>query len=148
MELNEKLINSLSDVWSAISRDSTPFSIFGIVIFFLGLAAGFWCYRKEVRVLRALHGVLEERIQGHQQENARLAAFLQPKTAEAFSAIHYAPSHRIDVPYPGAEVTARAEYRILLDLGMIRIEQIAPNQTMLTTTSEATRLWEAVQRNR
>jgi hypothetical protein len=30
---------------------------------------------------------------------------------------------------------------------MIRIEHTAPNQTSLSSTSEATKLWEAVKRN-
>jgi hypothetical protein len=90
--------------------------------------------------------VQEQRIKSHEQEKARLAALLQPKTAEAFSAIRRAPSHRMDVPYSPAQITARPEYRLLLDLGMITIEQIAPNQTSLSITSAATSMWEAVKR--
>ena len=144
MELVEKLINRLSEVWPVVSRDPMPFAVLGIAIFLLGFAIAFWYYRREVRVLRVLHGLLEERIRGGQQDNARLGALLRPKTAEAFSAIHQAPRHRIVVPYSPVQVTARPEYRLLLELGMIRIEQTAPNQTTLTSTSAATELWEAV----
>jgi hypothetical protein len=52
----------------------------------------------------------------------------------------------MDVPYSPAQITARPEYRLLLDLGMITIEQIAPNQTSLSITSAATSMWEAVKR--
>jgi hypothetical protein len=147
MELLEKLLKKLSDVWVTVDSEPVAFSLLAIAIFLLGFGIGFWYYWTEVRILRALHGVQEQRIKSHQQEKARLAALLEPKTAEAFSAIHRAPSHRMDVPYSPARVTARPEYRLLLDLGMITIEEIAPNQTSLSITSAATKLWEAVKRN-
>jgi hypothetical protein len=147
MELVEDLLKGLSEVWAAVNRAPMTFSFLGIAIFLLGCAIAFWYYRRELRVLRALGAVLEQRIKSHEQENARWAALLQPRTGEAFSAIHRAPSHKIDVPYSPAQVTARPEYRLLLDLGMIRIEQTAPNQTSLFSTSAATKLWEAVKRN-
>ena len=133
MELVEKLLNGLSEVWPAV-----------IAIFLLGYAIACWYYWRELRVLRALGAVMEQRIKSLEQENARLAALLQPETGEAFSEIHRAPNHKIDVPYSPAQVAALAEYRLLLDLGMIRIEKTAPNQTSVSSTSAATTLWNRV----
>jgi hypothetical protein len=147
MELFETLLKKLSDVWITVGYEPLAFSVLAIAIFLLGFGIALWYYWREVRILRALHGVQEQRIKSHQQEKGRLAALLEPKTAETFSAIHRAPSHRMDVPYSPAQITARPEYRLLLELGMITIEQIAPNQTSLSSTSAATKLWEAVKRN-
>ena len=133
MELVEKLLNGLLEVWPAV-----------IAICLLGYAIACWYYRREVRVLKALGVVLEQRVKSLEQENARLAALLQPDTREAFSEIQRAPNHKIDVPYSPAQVAALPEYRLLLDLGMIRIEKTAPNQTSVSSTSSATALWDRV----
>jgi hypothetical protein len=144
MELMEGFLNGLAEVWPAISQAPMPFALLGIAIFLLGYAVGGWYYRTEVRVLKALGGVLEQRIKDHEQENARLLALLEPTTRAAFSAIHSAPSHKLDVPYSLAQIAARPEYSRLLDLGMIKIEQMAPDQTSLCSTSAASKLWEAM----
>jgi len=144
MELIEEIAGGLSEVWRAVNDTPMPFSLIGIAIFLFGYAIAYWYYRREVRVLTALGAVLEQRIKSHEQENARFAALLQPKTGQAFSAILRAPSHKVDVPYSPAQITARPEYQLLLDLGMIRIEQAAPNQTSLCSTSAAIKLWDTV----
>ena len=140
----KSVIEVLSEVWLAVNHAPVPLSLLGIAIFLLGYAIACWYYRRELRVLTALGAVLEQRIKSHDQENARLAALLQPKSGKAFSAIHRAPSHKLDVPYSPAQVAARPDYGLLLDLGMIRIEQAAPNQTSLSSTSAAIKLWDTV----
>ena len=144
MELVEQLLNGLPEVWSAVNHAPMAFYLLGIAIFLLGYAIAFWYYWREVRVLKALGAVLEQRIKTHEQESAMLVALLRPETGEAFSAIHRAPNHKIGVPYSPAQVAARPEYRLLLDLGMIRIEHTAPNQTSVSSTSAATTLWNRV----
>jgi hypothetical protein len=144
MELLEGFLEGLAEVWRAINHAPMPFALLGIAVLLLGYVVGGWYYRTEVRVLKALGGVLEQRIKSHEQENARLLALLEPKTREAFSAIYRAPSHKIDVPYSLAQIAARPEYSRLLDLGMINIEQMAPDQTSLCSTSAASKLWEAL----
>jgi hypothetical protein len=142
MELLVQLVERLSEVWRAVNHAPMPFSLLGITIFLVGYGIARWYYRREVRVLSALSAILEERIKSDEQQNTRLAALLQPRTGEAFFAIHRAPGHKIAVPYPPAQVTARPEYRLLLDLGMIRIEEAAANQTSLYSTSAAIKLWD------
>jgi len=142
MELLVQLVERFSEVWRAVNHAPMPFSAVGITIFLIGYGIARWYYRREVRVLSALSALLEERIKRDEQQNTRLAALLQPRTGEAFFAIHRAPGHKIAVPYSPAQVTARPEYRLLSDLGMIRIEEAAANQTSLYSTSAAIKLWD------
>jgi len=142
MELLVQLVERFSEVWRAVNHAPMPFSAVGITIFLIGYGIARWYYRREVRVLSALSVLLEERIKRDEQQNTRLAALLQPRTGEAFFAIHRAPGHKIAVPYSPAQVTARPEYRLLSDLGMIRIEEAAANQTSLYSTSAAIKLWD------
>jgi len=142
MELLVQLVERFSEVWRAVNHAPMPFSAVGITIFLIGYGIAHWYYRREVRVLSALSALLEERIKRDEQQNTRLAALLQPRTGEAFFAIHRAPGHKIAVPYSPAQVTARPEYRLLSDLGMIRIEEAAANQTSLYSTSAAIKLWD------
>jgi hypothetical protein len=142
MELLVQLVERFSEVWRAVNHAPMPFSALGITIFLIGYGIARWYYRREVRVLSALSALLEERIKRDEQQNTRLAALLQPRTGEAFFAIHRAPGHKIAVPYSPAQVTARPEYRLLSDLGMIRIEEAAANQTSLYSTSAAIKLWD------
>ena len=146
MQLIEQLLNGLSEVWPAVNHAPMAFSLLGIAIFFLGFAIACLYYWRELRVLRALGAVLEQRIKTHEQESAMLAALLRPETGEAFSAIHRAPNHKIDVPHSPAVVAALPEYRLLLDLEMIRIEKTAPNQTSVSSTSAGTKVWDRVVR--
>jgi len=142
MELLVQLVERFSEVWRAVNHAPMPFSAVGITIFLIGYGIARWYYRREVRVLSALSALLEERVKRDEQQNTRLAALLQPRTGEAFFAIHRAPGHKIAVPYSPAQVTARPEYRLLSDLGMIRIEEAAANQTSLYSTSAAIKLWD------
>ncbi len=142
MELLVQLVERFSEVWRAVNHAPMPFSAVGITIFLIGYGIARWYYRREVRVLSALSALLEERIKRDEQQNTRLAALLQPRTGEAFFAIHRAPGHKIAVPYSPAQVTARPEYRLLSDLGMISIEEAAANQTSLYSTSAAIKLWD------
>ena len=142
MELLVQLVERFSEVWRAVNHAPMPFSALGITIFLIGYGIARWYYRREVRVLSALSALLEERVKRDEQQNTRLAALLQPRTGEAFFAIHRAPGHKIAVPYSPAQVTARPEYRLLSDLGMIRIEEAAANQTSLYSTSAAIKLWD------
>jgi len=142
MELLVQLVERFSEVWRAVNHAPMPFSAVGITIFLIGYGIARWYYRREVRVLSALSALLEERIKRDEQQNTRLAALLQPRTGEAFFAIHRAPGHKIAVPYSPAQVTARPEYRLLSDLGMIRIEEAAANQTSLYSTSASIKLWD------
>jgi len=142
MELLVQLVERFSEVWRAVNHAPMPFSAVGITIFLIGYGIARWYYRREVRVLSALSALLEERIKRDEQQNTRLAALLQPRPGEAFFAIHRAPGHKIAVPYSPAQVTARPEYRLLSDLGMIRIEEAAANQTSLYSTSAAIKLWD------
>ena len=142
MDLLVQLVERVSEVWRAVNHAPTPFSLLGITIFLIGYGIARWYYRREVCVLSALSAILEERIKSQEPQNTRLAALLQPRTGEAFSSIHRAPGHKIAVPYSPAQVTARPEYRLLSDLGMIRIEEAAANQTSLYSTSAAIKLWD------
>ena len=142
MELLVQLVERLSVVWRAVNHAPMPIFLLGITLFLVGYGIARWYYRREVRVLSALSALLEERIKRDEQQNTRLAALLQPRTGEAFFAIHRAPGHKIAVPYSPAQVTARPEYRLLSDLGMIRIEEAAANQTSLYSTSAAIKLWD------
>ena len=142
MELLVQLVERFSEVWRAVNHAPMPFSAVGITIFLIGYGIARWYYRREVRVLSALSALLEERIKRDEQQNTRLAALLQPRTGEAFSSIHRAPGHKIAVPYSPAQVTARPEYRLLSDLGMISIEEAAANQTSLYSTSASIKLWD------
>ena len=58
MELVEKLLNGLSEVWPAVNRAPVTFSLLVIAIFLLGYAIACWYYWRELRVLRALGAVL------------------------------------------------------------------------------------------
>ena len=116
MELLVQLVERFSEVWRAVNHAPMPFSAVGITIFLIGYGMARWYYRREVRVLSALSALLEERIKRDEQQNTRLAALLQPRTGEAFFAIHRAPGHKIAVPYSPAQVTARPEYRLFSEL--------------------------------
>ena len=64
--------------------------------------------------------------------------------AHAFDLFGLSSQALIAVPYSLAQIAARPEYSRLLDLGMINIEQMAPDQTSLCSTSAASKLWEAL----
>jgi hypothetical protein len=56
MELLEKLLTGLSDIWSMVSHEPILFSLLAIAIFLVGFGIAFWYYWTGVRILRALHG--------------------------------------------------------------------------------------------
>ena len=65
MELLEGFLEGLAEVWPAINHAPMPFALLGIAVLLLGYVVGGWYYRTEVRVLKALGGVLEQRSKGH-----------------------------------------------------------------------------------
>jgi len=65
MELVEKLLKKLSDVWVTVSYEPVAFSLLAMAMFVLGFGIAFWYYWTEVRILRALHGAQEQRIKRH-----------------------------------------------------------------------------------
>jgi len=142
MELVEQASGELLQVWLVLHQRPVLFSLLGVASFVLGYAIAYWYLRREIRILGSLGEVLEQRIKRQEQDKARLVALLRPQTADAFCAIHEATSHKIDVPYPQSQLSARPEYNLLLHLGMIKIEPCGANQSLVMSTSEAAKLWE------
>src|SRR5690242_13487101 len=60
----EGFLNGLAESMAG-NQAPMPFALLGIAIFLLGYSVGGWYYRTEVRVLKALGGVLEQRSKGH-----------------------------------------------------------------------------------
>jgi hypothetical protein len=148
MNYAERLLEVVSEIWIGISEAPVGFTILGVATFLGGFAVAFWYYRREVRILRSMGTVLDQRVKSQQQEAAKLAALLRPRTGEAFFAIYKAPNHTVELPFVASQVAVRGEYRQLLDLGMIKIEKSAPGRTTLSSTQEALNLVKSIKEKR